>query len=204
MTDERRASSANKGLLQEKYVSRGLLYRLTTARFFKTLNHLLDKVEATTIFDAGCGEGYVAHHFLKPRFDRIYGADLDMERIHYAAEQYTGLNNIQSNIQQIPFAANTFDLVLCLEVLEHVGNPEHALAELHRVTRRYAILSVPNEPFWRIGNMARGAYWSEWGNTPEHINHWSVWGFKRFVASRFNILAVANPVTWTFILAEKK
>ena len=52
----------------------------------------------------------------------------------------------------------TFDLVLAIEVLEHVPDPAAALAELARVARRDLIVSVPREPIWRVANLARGKY----------------------------------------------
>jgi 2-polyprenyl-3-methyl-5-hydroxy-6-metoxy-1,4-benzoquinol methylase len=204
MPDERR-SSENMQLLQQKYVSKGRLARLTTGRFKSALASLLDEVTAPRVFDAGCGEGWILAELLEPRFASVFGADLDMERLRYAREQQQAQAVLQCNLQHIPLADNAVDLVLCLEVLEHVGNPQQSLAELHRVTGRYAILSVPNEPFWRMANMARGAYWSAWGNTPEHINHWSVWGFQRFVAPLFRVMRVLNPAgVWTMLLVEKK
>lgn len=198
-----RESSQNVGLFQEKYISGGRLTRFAVSRFFATLSRMLDQVQAQTVFDAGCGEGYVFKHHLASRFDHIYGADLDYERLAHTKSESPEYPIVCGNLHHIPLPDNAVDLVICLEVLEHVGDPALALQELHRVTRKYAILSVPNEPFWRIGNMARGAYWRDWGNTPEHINHWSIWGFKRFVGQHFTILDTATPVTWSFILAEK-
>lgn len=200
-----RESSANRSILQEKYKPNpSRLTRVALSRFFATLSRMLEQTTAETVFDAGCGEAYVLNHYLEPRFKKIYGADLDFECIQYVKTSYPHLPVFCSNLQQIPLPDNAVDLALCLEVLEHVGEPQLALKELHRVTRKYVILSVPNEPFWRIGNMARGAYWRDWGNTPEHINHWSVWGFKRLVSQYFKVIDVMTPVTWTFILAEKK
>ena len=46
----------------------------------------------------------------------------------------------------------------------------------------------PFEPVWRLGNMARGRYLKDLGNTPGHVNHWSRWSFRRFVATRFELL----------------
>jgi len=202
---DKRISSANMGLLQAKYAAdAGRLTRFALTRFYAALDRMLDQVTATTALDAGCGEGHILTPFLVRRYPEVYGIDLDIERLRYAKRHQETLRLLQGNLQAVPFPTNTADIVLALEVLEHVGQPEKALAEIHRVTRRYAILSVPNEPFWRIGNMARGAYWGQLGNTPEHINHWSVWGFKRFVSRHFKVLDVATPVTWTFILAEKK
>lgn len=201
---EARPSSRNSQLIQPKFASRSRLARFMTGRFNRALETLLDGVQATTVFDAGCGEGQVLLDILRPRFDQLVAADLDHERLDYARQQRPDLRLVQCDIQRIPLPDNAVDMVLSLEVLEHVGNPHGSIAELHRVTRRYALLSVPNEPLWRMGNMARGAFWSAWGNTPEHINHWSTWGFQRFIQPYFKVVQRVNPaVVWTMILAEK-
>lgn len=195
------------GLRQAKYAGdAGWLTRVTMARFYAALGAMLQHVQAESVFDAGCGEGEIMRRFLHGRYAHVTGADLDPERLALAADARTGEapRLFRGNLEAIPLPANAVDLVLCLEVLEHVGRPEAALRELHRVTRRYALLSVPNEPFWRMANMLRGAYWADWGNTPEHINHWSVWGFRRFVRPYFDVIATQTPVTWSMLLLEKR
>jgi len=89
-------------------------------------------------------------------------------------------------------------------VLEHLDRPSEALKELARVTRRWAIISVPNEPLWRVMNFARGTYLKEWGNTPGHINHWTPWGFRKFVRQSFIVHAGRQPIPWTMLLLEKR
>ncbi len=54
----------------------------------------------------------------------------------------------------LPFADDAFDLVLAIEVLEHVPGPDAALRELSRVCSGTLIASVPLEPIWRAGNLA--------------------------------------------------
>lgn len=51
----------------------------------------------------------------------------------------------QENIEHLSFQDNTFDIVLCLCVLEHVKNDSKAIKELYRVTRKkgYCIIDVP-------------------------------------------------------------
>jgi ubiquinone/menaquinone biosynthesis C-methylase UbiE len=97
----------------------------------------------------------------------------------------------------------SFDLVIILEVLEHLQFPDQALAELCRVSKKYCIISVPNEPLWRILNMARGAYWYEFGNSPGHVNHWSKAGINRLVSKHFKVLKVTTSIPWTLLLARK-
>lgn len=45
---------------------------------------------------------------------------------------------------EIPFPDNSFDCVLCLDVLEHLDNIHGVFDELCRVTRRYVIIALPN------------------------------------------------------------
>ena len=64
------------------------------------------------------------------------------------------------------------------------------------------IASVPFEPIWRIGNMARRRYLRDFGNTPGHVNHWTRWGFKRFVGKQFSVSDTRSPLPWTMVRAN--
>ena len=126
----------------------------------------------------------------------LVGLDLpdDELRDHWASVQ---IPMMFGDINSLPFADRTVDLVVALEVLEHVPTPAQALAELARVCRGTAVLSVPREPIWRVGNMARGRYLRGLGNTPGHVNHWSKRSFRRFVATEFEVSSVWAPLPWT-------
>ena len=52
-----------------------------------------------------------------------------------------------SDISALPFADHSFDLVSCLEVLEHLPYSTFfdALTEISRITKKYVLVSVPNE-----------------------------------------------------------
>jgi hypothetical protein len=75
---------------------------------------------------------------------------------------------------------------------------------MQRVARRHVLLSVPREPLWRVLNVARGAYWRDWGNTPGHVQHWSRDEFVALVSRYFTLTRVVAPFPWTMVLAEKK
>jgi len=48
---------------------------------------------------------------------------------------------ITLNINRLPFADDTFDVVLCSEVLEHLVRPVEAISELLRITRKYLVMT---------------------------------------------------------------
>ena len=50
----------------------------------------------------------------------------------------------------LPYPDDGVDTVICCEVLEHLDEPDRALAEIARVAARHVVLSVPREPLWRL------------------------------------------------------
>ncbi|MDC6469742.1 class I SAM-dependent methyltransferase [Candidatus Pelagibacter sp. Uisw_099_02] len=59
----------------------------------------------------------------------------------------SGDNNITldlDNVEKIPFESNSFDTVICLDVLEHLENFHLILDEMNRVSEKYIIISLPN------------------------------------------------------------
>ena len=66
------------------------------------------------------------------------------------------------------------------------------------------VASVPFEPIWRAGNLARRRYVRELGNTPGHVNHWTRWGFQKFVETRFHVQQVRSPLPWTMVRAIRR
>lgn len=57
-----------------------------------------------------------------------------------------GTPDQQVDLEQegIPFEDNSFDCALCLDVMEHVNNPQHIFDELCRVSQQYVIIALPN------------------------------------------------------------
>lgn len=196
-------SAPNLAPTQAKYAAGSPLVRFANRRFFRALHMLTQEIEARSVLDAGCGEGVVLERLAVSEGRQAVGVDLDASRAQLAYRNVAAASVGVADVQQLPFAASSFDLVVALEVFEHVGNPGAALEEAYRVSRHYLLASVPHEPWWRLGNMLRLKYLRRLGNTPEHLHHWTASGFRRFVAQRFRIMDVKLPFLWTFVLAEK-
>jgi len=61
----------------------------------------------------------------------------------------------------LPFPDDSFDLAICIEVLEHLFSPHAATAEIQRVLRPGGVLiaSVPNAVYWRLRvNLVKGVW----------------------------------------------
>lgn len=188
-----------------KYRDLNPISKYMVSGFFHSIRELFDATNPTTVLDVGCGESLV----LKSLEDLMqgrscYGIDHDPIEINDAKKNSPFCEFSVGSIYEIPFKDNFADLIFCTEVMEHLDHPDKALDELHRVTSNYAIFSVPNEPLWRILNMARFKYLSNLGNTPDHWNHWSSGAFKRFVGRKFTIIKELNPIPWNCLLCRKK
>ncbi len=135
---------------------------------------------------------------------RVVGIDLEEESIQagWAEREAPNLEYQVMHAENLPFAENEFDLASAIEVLEHVPDPEHTLAEMARCAERHLLVSVPREPLWRGLNMARGAYWSELGNTPGHLNHWSRRAFVGLLSRYGVVTEVRSPFPWTMLLVR--
>lgn len=157
---------------------------------------------AQRVLEVGCGEGRqlsaIGQRY--PTADLI-GLDLpDVE----LEEAWGGVEShmVQASALDLPFDDARFDLVMAIEVLEHLPDPERALQEIVRVANDVVVLSVPWEPVWRMGNLARGRYVGALGNTPGHIQHFTRRKFLRLIGRYLDVENVERPVPWTMVRAR--
>ncbi len=188
-----------------KHTSQNPIQRALIGNFNKTLVNLIKPLKPLKILDVGCGEGFILVNFARNKVGKIYeGVDNSKTAIKLGKKMYPNLDIKVGDIYNLPYKDNSFDLLICTEVLEHLKDPDKALAELRRVTKKYIAISVPNEPFFILANLFRGKYLTHLGNHPEHINHWTNPGFKRYL--RKNGLKISGsraPFAWTLVLARK-
>jgi 2-polyprenyl-3-methyl-5-hydroxy-6-metoxy-1,4-benzoquinol methylase len=193
------------GNTYDKYGSGNPLVRRLMDAFESNLDELFDRARPGSVLDVGCGEGVLVERWARRAADaRIVGIDLEEESIQagWSQRQAANLEYRTIHTENLPFATNEFDLASAIEVLEHVPDPEHTLAEMARCAGRHLLVSVPREPLWRALNVARGAYWSELGNTPGHLNHWSKRSFVSLLSLHGDIVEVRSPFPWTMALVR--
>src|SRR5215204_6285947 len=193
------------GNTYDKYGSTNPVVRRLMATFERTLDELFVQADPQSLLDVGCGEGVLVEkwaHRLRDR--RVVGIDLDDPQLRAQWQQRTApnLEYRAMKAENLPFADDEFDVATAIEVLEHVPDPAHTVAEMARVAQRWLLVSVPREPLWRGLNLARGAYIKDLGNTPGHVNHWTKRAFVSLLGRHGEVVEARSPFPWTMLLVR--
>ncbi len=194
--------------LNKKYISKNPMIIFLNNYFLSTIASLVKSLESSKILDIGCGEGIVDNFLinnLSVNSSQIVGLDIESTCLKIARSINPGVKFYQGSIYKLPFQDRSFDLVLALEILEHLEYPEKAIGELNRVSRDWVIISVPNDRMFRLGNMLRFKYLSSWGNTPNHIQHWGKRTLTSLISKYMRIIKIKTPLLlWLVLLCQIK
>jgi len=124
-------------------------------------------LEGKHVADIGCGVGYLIHEIHNCfTLGSLSGYDFSAQAIEYSRKKFPGSSfDVHDIYTPVP---NTFDVIFCTEVLEHLEFPDKALAMLIAALNPggVLILTVPNG---RLDNLT------------EHINFWSPESWKTFL-----------------------
>jgi len=195
------------GNVYPKYTTRNPLARLLVENFTDTLRELVRQTGARRVHEVGCGEGFLTRQ-LAADGHRVRGSDLSPATIAEARRRSSGITPPiafqVADLYRLDPGRDAAELIICCEVLEHLPDAAQALDVLGRLARPHLIASVPKEPLWRILNVARGRYWSDLGNTPGHLQHWSGSAFTALLRERFDVVEVRNPLPWTMALCRAR
>jgi GT2 family glycosyltransferase/SAM-dependent methyltransferase len=147
-------------------------------------------VPGKEVLDAGCGVGYGSLLLARAGARRVVGIDASAEAVEDARFRAgSGAEFVEGDIQDLPFAAYSFDVVVCFEAIEHVDDGERALAELKRVLRPDGVLiiSSPNRGVYPPGN-------------PHHVHEYTAAELRAALSDRFHNVALHRQHPWVSTL----
>lgn len=167
-----------------------------TQQFVGNLLSELKSLKPETILDVGCGTGYITSIMSNELDSTVIGCGMDTNRISFARGNF-GQEVIIADITQLPFRDNSFDVVVASEIIEHIHCTEAALTEIERVARKNVVITVPNEPYFRIANFLRGKNVTRFGNPPDHVNHYNKMSLKQVLEAHFhNVEIKTSAIFW--------
>jgi len=143
------------------------------------------------VLDVGCGTGFLSL-LMKNQDNDVYGIDISEVALRKA--ELKGIKVKRGDVENtLPFDDNTFDIVVCSEVIEHLFNPMYLLEEIWRVLKPdgYIVLSTPNVAYFlrRIalffGKFPEEVKWARTSNTNEweHIRFFTINSLRKILES---------------------
>lgn len=149
----------------------------------------IDRLELPSgaqVLDAGCGSGRELQDLAA--YGTVYGVELDPDAAAYAASR--GLGEVRvGRVEELPWDAAMFDLITCLDVLEHLPEDHRALVELRRVSKPggWLLATVPAYPaLWSLHDRANHHFRRYSRRTFREVAVGAGWELRRMTA--FNSL----------------
>lgn len=136
--------------------------------YFLALNNYLD--ESAKVLDVGFGLGY-GLNILSIKAREAYGVDVDKKTYDYCQQTLVGRNPRLVDLKlydgyHLPYQDNFFNIVTCVDVLEHVEDYDALVREMLRVSQKGVFISTPNRlPEYTNPDGTPKNYW--------HLREWS-------------------------------
>lgn len=115
------------------------------------------------VLEIGCNEGFVSKALIENGCI-VTSADYSDAQIKRAKELFN-IDAVKADIENIPFADQSFDIAVSGETIEHVSNPFKALSELFRVAREKVVITIPVGEYW-LGELTH--QWEIMGKAIDH------------------------------------
>jgi SAM-dependent methyltransferase len=199
-----------------KYGSTNPVVRRLLDRWTGRLKGVIGPIGGTVV-DIGIGEGLCLERILRPGEGEaggaadgtpavdplvVVGVEYRFDKARVAAGQLPAVDVSVGDAGMLPFPDRIADLVLCIEVLEHLPTVAPAVAELARITGDRCVVSVPWEPWFRLGNLGRGKNVARLGNDPEHLHAFTPGRLRRTLERSFAEVRVVPVFPW--LVAEAR
>ena len=148
--------------------SQVVAYELTTHKYLRQKDKVLD---------VGFGLGY-GLKIMAEKDRELSGIDIDRRAVSHAQQLIKEVDQIcrveHYNGRKIPFDDNSFDVVTCIDVIEHVPDYSGLLMEMVRVSKRLVLLATPNRrPEYTRPDGKPKNYW--------HLREWTLEELKRIL-----------------------
>lgn len=109
------------------------------------------------LLDVGCGSGNAMQVLSRWGWQRVSGTDFDPEAVENARRK--GLEVHEGDLSDIKFPDESFDAILCCNVIEHVSDPLKLLTECHRILKKGGQLTIITTNSKSRGHMHFREHW---------------------------------------------
>lgn len=187
------------------YPSHEIISPLTLQRYNEILNRLEPYRNKNTLLETGCGFGFFLEEARKRKWN-VTGTEMSQKAIDECKLKnitiYSGIEKLSANFTE------HFDVVLSLEVLEHIQNPENEIMGYSRLIRPGGVLYITTPNYNSLSRKILGKNWIEM-NYPEHLHYFSPSTIDKILTKSnfskiFSITTGFSPARFMYSLRTKK
>ncbi len=187
--------------IDDYYGRSSLPVRLIEGRRLRLIHQLVTDRAHHRILEVGCGGGHVLRLFPD---SELTGVDVSGVMLEKAKRNLAGLKAtlLKGELADHSFGDQSFDAIICTEVLEHVVEPEAILAEMQRLLRPAGglVVTFPNDrlingakALLRRSGLSRLPLFSrsDWGGDDFHLHVWSITEMRALLERYFQVDSAA-------------
>jgi hypothetical protein len=193
------APEAAAGQDAKKYSTGNPIVQRLLGRWMGKLRGVIGPIDGLVV-DVGVGEGLSLERIVDGQ--AAVGLEYRLDKLRLARERLPKLAGAVADAGMLPVADASAGLVTSIELLEHLEPFDPAVAELARITGGRLVVSVPWEPWFRLGNLGRGKNLRRLGNDPEHVQAFNPRRLHRALERHFSEVRVVRAFPW--LIAEAR
>ena len=146
--ESRNIEAMEEDHMEKLYNSKNPLVKYIHFGKLKKIVDLIPKKKNMKILDAGCGEGHLLFEVSKfiDSSNELYGTDILDVALEKAKERMKEGDFSLQNLESLNFKNNSFDVIICTDVIEHIPNYKKVLSELKRVLKEDGTLIDNGKP----------------------------------------------------------
>jgi len=138
----KRERRAERNKMKEYLKYTNIQKDVTGIKRLEFIIRFVSKFKKANIIDIGCGTGSITIPIGSLGYD-ITGIDVDKKSIEIAKKRNV-FEKVKFFTKKIQEVKEKYDIALSTQVLEHLENPLEMMKEISRITRKYAVITVPN------------------------------------------------------------
>lgn len=187
---------AAKYPIDDYYAKSPIFVRAIEALRLRAIEAMIGPTDGLELAEIGSGGGHVLRMFPRARITAI---DVSDAYLSTAKKNLAGYDArfVKGEVDKLGLAPESFDRIICTEVLEHARDPEAILAEIARLLRPngVAAITVPNDPLilglksfvkhtplgWALGNRI------QWGGDEYHLHVWRPREFRALLSRHLRV-----------------